>query len=54
MTKKAEKVILGNIYTVDKNQPKAEAAAIADGNPEKIADAKVLRTMVGGEWVYLL
>ena len=22
-------------------------------NPEKIADAKVLRTLVGGEWVYI-
>ena len=28
---KAEKVIFGNIYTVDKNQPKAQAAAIAGG-----------------------
>ena len=25
MAQKAEKVILGNIYTVDKNQPRAEA-----------------------------
>ncbi|MBR5043654.1 MAG: hypothetical protein IKX67_10535 [Bacteroidales bacterium] len=28
---KADKVILGNIYTVDRNQPKAQAAAIAGG-----------------------
>lgn len=28
---KADKVIFGNIYTVDKNQPKAQAAAIAGG-----------------------
>ena len=27
----ADKVIFGNIYTVDKAQPKAEAAAIAGG-----------------------
>ena len=31
MEKKADKIIYGNIYTVDKKQPKAEAAAIADG-----------------------
>ena len=28
---KADKVIFGNIYTVDKKQPKAEAAAIVGG-----------------------
>lgn len=28
---KAEKVVLGNLYTVDKNRPKAGAAAIAGG-----------------------
>ena len=63
---KADKVIFGNIYTVDRNHPKAEAAAITVGkeadlvvleeditacDPEHIAEAKVLRTMVGGEWV---
>ena len=31
MNKKADKIIYGNIYTVDKKQPKAEAAAITDG-----------------------
>jgi len=31
MDKKADKIIYGNIYTVDKKQPKAEAAAITDG-----------------------
>ena len=58
---KADKVIF-----VDRNHPKAEAAAITVGkeadlvvleqditacDPKHIADAKVLRTMVGGEWV---
>ncbi len=43
MSQKADKVIFGKIHTVDRNQPKAEAAAVAD--------TKVLRTMVGGEWV---
>lgn len=38
---KAEKVIFGNIYTVDKNRPKAEAAAIDGGK----------FIYVGGEWV---
>jgi predicted amidohydrolase YtcJ len=95
---KADKVIFGNIYTVDRKQPKAGAAAIDGGkfiyvgdeattlneayqllcddrlgsitvgkeadlvvlaeditacDPEQIADTKVLRTMVCGEWVYI-
>jgi len=88
---KADKVIFGNIYTVDRKQPKAGAVAIAGGkfvcvgddagvvvtsasdypvenpaypltgiqkditacDPEQIADTKVLRTMVCGEWVYI-
>lgn len=68
---KADKVIFGNIYTVDRKQPKAGAAAIDGGKfiyvgdeagvvvtsasdyPEQIADTKVLRTMVCGEWVYI-
>ncbi|MBO4265783.1 MAG: metal-dependent hydrolase, partial [Lachnospiraceae bacterium] len=31
MAKKADTIIYGNIYTVDKKQPEAAAAAIADG-----------------------
>ena len=31
MTRTADKVIYGNIYTVDKEQPLAKAAAIAGG-----------------------
>ena len=31
MTNQADKVIYGNIYTVDKKQPKASALAIKDG-----------------------
>lgn len=31
MKKKADKVIFGNIYTVDKNQSKAQSVAIAGG-----------------------
>ena len=31
MKKIADTVIYGNFYTVDKNLPKAEAAAIKDG-----------------------
>lgn len=28
---KADKVIIGNFYTVDRNEPKAQAVAIAGG-----------------------
>ena len=31
MAKKADTIIYGNIYTVDRKQPGAAAAAIADG-----------------------
>ena len=42
---KADKVILGNIYTVDKNQPKAEAAAIAGGKFVYVGDEAGLRLL---------
>ena len=38
MRQKANKVIFGNIYTVDKNQPKAQAAAIAGGKFVYVGD----------------
>ena len=51
---KAGKVIIGNIYTVGKE---ADLVVLEEDitacDPEKIADAKVLRTLVGGEWVYI-
>ena len=51
---KADKVVIGNIYTVGKEAD----LVVLEGDittcvPEHIADTKVLYTMVGGERVYL-
>ena len=35
---KADKIIYGNIYTVDKKKPKAETVAIADGKFVYVGD----------------
>ena len=47
MDKKADKIIYGNIYTVDKNQPKAEAAAIADGIFIYVGDETGAKAYIG-------
>ena len=44
---KAEKVILGNIYTVDKNQPKAQAVAIAGGKFIYVGDEAGVKEYIG-------
>ena len=44
---KAEKVIFGNIYTVDKKQPKAQAAAIAGGKFVYVGDETGVKEYIG-------
>ena len=44
---KADKVIFGNIYTVDKNQPKASAAAIAGGKFVYVGDEAGVKEYIG-------
>jgi len=44
---KAEKVIFGNIYTVDKNHPKAEAAAIDGGKFIYVGDEAGVKEYIG-------
>lgn len=43
----ADTVIYGNIYTVDKTQPKAEAVAIADGKFVYVGEAVGVKNFVG-------
>ena len=43
----ADKIIYGNIYTVDKAQPRAEAAAIADGKFVYVGDEAGAKAYVG-------
>lgn len=47
MKQKAEKVIIGNIYTVDINQPKAEAAAIDGGKFIYVGDEAGVKEYIG-------
>ena len=47
MEQKADKIIYGNIYTVDKKQPKAEAAAIADGKFIYVGDESGAKAYIG-------
>ncbi|MBQ9487983.1 MAG: amidohydrolase, partial [Selenomonadaceae bacterium] len=47
MKKIADTVIYGNIYTVDKNQPKAEAAAIKDGVFVYVGNAAGVKDFIG-------
>lgn len=42
---KADKVIIGNIYTVDRNEPKAQAVAIAGG------ELVILHEIYNERWV---
>ncbi|MBO4433870.1 MAG: hypothetical protein J5769_00260, partial [Bacteroidales bacterium] len=44
---KADKVIFGNIYTVDKKQPKAAAAAIAGGKFIYVGDEAGVKEYIG-------
>ena len=44
---KADKVIIGNIYTVDKKQPKAEAAAISGGKFVYVGDEAGVKEYIG-------
>ena len=44
---KADKVIFGNIYTVDKNRPKAEAASIAGGKFVYVGDEAGVKEYIG-------
>ncbi len=43
----AEKVIYGNFYTVDKQQPRAEAAAIFGGHFVYVGDADGVKALIG-------
>ena len=45
--KKADKIIYGNIYTVDKKQPRAEAAAIKDGKFIYVGDEAGAKEYIG-------
>ena len=47
MKKNADTVIYGNIYTVDKNCPKAEATAIKDGIFVYVGDAAGVKDFIG-------
>ena len=47
MAKTADKVIYGNIYTVDQKQPRAEAAAVADGRFVFVGDEKEAEAYIG-------
>ena len=44
---KADKIIYGNIYTVDKIQPKAEAVAISDGKFVYVGDEAGAKAYIG-------
>ena len=44
---KADKVVIGNIYTVDKKQPKAQAAAIAGGQFIYVGDEAGVKVYIG-------
>ena len=47
MKQKADKVIIGNIYTVDKKQPRAEAAAVAGGKFVYVGDEAGVKEYIG-------
>ncbi|MBO6107692.1 MAG: amidohydrolase [Stomatobaculum sp.] len=47
MAKTADKVIFGNIYTVDRKQPRAKAAAIADGKFVFVGDEDGAKSYIG-------
>ena len=47
MKKFADKIIYGNFYTVDEKNPKAQAAAIADGKFVYVGDAVGAKVFVG-------
>ena len=47
MTKAADKVLYGNIYTVDEKQPKAAACAIADGKFVYVGDEAGAKAYIG-------
>ena len=47
MAKTADKVIFGNIYTVDKKQPRAEAAVITDGRFVFVGDEEGAKAYIG-------
>ncbi len=49
MAMKADKIIYGNIYTVDKKQPRARAAAIADGKFVYVGDEEGVKDYIGEE-----
>ena len=44
---KANKIIYGNIYTVDREQPRAAAAAIADGRFVYVGDEAGAKAYIG-------
>ena len=44
---KADKIIYGNIYTVDRKQPRAAAAAIADGKFVYVGDEAGAKAYIG-------
>lgn len=44
---RADKVIYGNIFTVDRKRPRAEAAAIADGKYVYVGDEAGAKSYIG-------
>ena len=49
MSKFAEKVLFGNFYTVDKDNPRAGAVGISDGHFVYVGDAEGVREFIGGD-----
>ncbi len=49
MKEQASKIIYGNIYTVDKKQPKAAALAIKDGKFVYVGDEAGVRDYIGDD-----
>ena len=49
MNRFADTVVYGNFYTVDEKNPKAQAAAIADGKFIYVGDADGAKVFVGAD-----
>lgn len=47
MAKTADKILYGNIYTVDEKQPRAAACAIADGRFVYVGDEAGAKAYIG-------
>ena len=49
MAKKADIVVYGNIYTVDKKQPRAQAVAISGGMFDYVGEKEGVKDYIGGQ-----